>query len=183
MSILNEKDHNVVTNISKKRSLNQLYKQAQNKKEGLELSNIKKVKVSNAKEDVLIDSNESVKGDGLKKETDKPKISIQTLDDDDNDFFDIGPELTSTPTRKQNIFLEPDTSDFSTGNDSYDESVILPMNNLNHTFKIGLPLYNTRSTRGEYLNEARELTPYTKYLYDEDGMNDSNIGLHDSILE
>lgn len=183
MSILNEKDHNVVTNISKKRSLNELYKQAQAKKDGLELNNIKKVKVSNNNEDVLINSNESVKGEDIKKETEIPKISIQTIDEHDNDFFDIGPELTSTPTRKQNIFLDYDTSDFSTGNESYDESVILPMNNLNHTFNIGLPLYNTRNTRGEYLNEARELTPYSKFLYDEEDMNNSSIEIHDSILQ
>ena len=66
MSILNEKDHNVITNVSKKRSFNQLYKQAQTKKEGLDLNNIKKVKVSNT-EDVLINSNDSVIGAEIKK--------------------------------------------------------------------------------------------------------------------
>lgn len=181
MSILNEKDHNVITNVSKKRSFNQLYKQAQTKKEGLDLNNIKKVKVSNT-EDVLINSNDSVIGAEIKKDKEMPRINIPDIEDVDNDFFDIGPELTSTPTRKQNIFLEPETSDFSTGNDSYDESVILPMNNFSHTFKIGLPLWNTKSTRGEYLNEARELTPYTKFLCDEQDMV-NHMTMHESSSE
>lgn len=181
MSILNEKDHNVLTNVSKKRSFNQLYKQTQTKKDGLDLNNIKKVKVSNT-EDVLINNNDSVIGAEIKKDKELPRISIPDIEDVDNDFFDIGPELTSTPTRKQNIFLEPETSDFSTGNDSYDESVILPMNNFSHSFKIGLPVRNTKSTRGEYLNEARELTPYTKFLCDEKDMV-NHVDMHESSLE
>ncbi|KAL6935092.1 uncharacterized protein HGUI_00385 [Hanseniaspora guilliermondii] len=181
MSILNEKDHNVISNVKKKRSFNQLYKQTTTRKDGFDFNNIKKVKVNNT-EDVLKNNNDSVIGAEINKDEELLKISIPDLEDVDNDFFDIGPELTSTPTRKQNIFLEPETSDFSTGNDSYDESVILPMNNFNHTFKIGLPLRNTKTTRGEYLNEVRELTPYTKFLCDEQDVV-NNIEMHESSSE